>query len=300
MRLDGGESVIDIDNLTMRYPSGFSLSQVSLSVQKGSVYALVGRNGAGKSTLIRCLLGVQRQTSGAAMLLGRSSWEHRTTLMEQVAVVPEDPDVPPEMTALQVSRFCSRLYKRWDGKSLEDRLNRFGVPLRVSFGKLSKGQKRQVALAVALASSPELLILDDPTLGLDVVARKAVFEEVIGELADRGITLFLTTHDLAGVETLADHVGILHKGKLVFDQPLELLKQRFRRLRYTSSSEPQSSVVRNFKVVRARSIGSLAEAVVSDFEQERFDGDDGMVEAEAMSLEEIFLAVMSDAEGNEQ
>lgn len=219
--------------------------------------------------------------------------------MDQVAVVPEDPDVPPEMTAIQLNRFCSKLYKRWDGQGFDDRLNRFAVPLRLSFGKLSKGQKRQVSLALALASSPELLILDDPTLGLDVVARKAVFDEVIGELADRGISLFLTTHDLAGVETLADHVGILHKGRLVLDQPLEVLKQRFRRLRYTASSEPQTAAVRHFKVVGTRSMGSLAESVVSDFEQERFDRNDGTVEAEAMSLEDIFLAVMNAAEGDQ-
>ena len=107
---------------------------------------------------------------------------------------------------------------------MEARLKRFGVALDTPFGKLSKGQKGQVSLSLALASAPRLLVLDDPTLGLDAVARKAVFEELIGDLADRGTTVFITTHDLAGVEPIADRVGILREGRLVLDEEMEALK----------------------------------------------------------------------------
>src|SRR5438045_9564017 len=104
---------------------------------------------------------------------------------------------------------------RWEQSACETRMCAFGVPLSSRFGALSKGQKKQVSLALALAMSPDLIVLDDPTLGLDVVARKSLFEEIIGELADRGINVFLTTHDLAGVETFADRIGILQRGRLV-------------------------------------------------------------------------------------
>src|SRR5262249_7084196 len=128
--------------------------------------------------------------------------------------------------------FCSYLYPVWDLKGVESRLRKFSVPLDVQFGQLSKGQKCQVMLALALGSSPELLVLDDPTLGLDVVARKEFFEELIGELADHGTTVLITTHDLAGVEGIATRIGILKHGKLAVDDEVEMLKAKFRRIRY--------------------------------------------------------------------
>ena len=144
--------------------------------------------------------------------------------MARVGVVPEEPDAPPEMTASQLSTFCARLHSRWDVAAVQERLRRFDVPVDRPFGRLSKGQKGAVMLSLALGHSPELLLLDDPTLGLDVVARDAVFQEVIGDLADRGTTVFVTTHDLRAIEGIADHVAILHRGRLALAGRLEALK----------------------------------------------------------------------------
>ena len=157
-------------------------------------------------------------------LLGEDPWTRRTSLMARVGVVPEEPDAPPEMTALALSAFCARLHARWDAAAVAARIRRFEVPTDRAFGRLSKGQKGAVMLALALGHAPELLLLDDPTLGLDVVARDAVFQEVIGDLADRGTTVFVTTHDLRGIEGIADHVAILHDGRLALAGPLEALK----------------------------------------------------------------------------
>jgi ABC-2 type transport system ATP-binding protein len=130
------------------------------------------------------------------------------------------------MTSRRIAAFCARVYPRWDGRAVEERLRRFEVPPDLPFGRLSKGQKGLVSLALALGHSPELLVLDDPTLGLDVVARRALFEEVVGDLADRGTTVFVTTHDLAGVEGIADRAGFLRAGRLVLDEEMEVLKER--------------------------------------------------------------------------
>jgi ABC-2 type transport system ATP-binding protein len=188
------------------------------------VYALLGRNGAGKSSLLRVLLGQRPAAKGRARLLSEDPWTRRTSLMARVGVVPEDPDAPPEMTPAQLSAFCARLHARWDVPSVAERLRRFEVPADRSFGSLSKGQKGAVMLALALGHSPELLLLDDPTLGLDVIARDAVFREVIGDLADRGTTVFVTTHDLRAIEGIADHVAILHAGRLALAGGMETLK----------------------------------------------------------------------------
>jgi ABC-2 type transport system ATP-binding protein len=215
---------LEAEELAVRYGRATVIEALTLAVPRGSVFALLGRNGAGKSSLLRVLLGQRPAAAGRVRLLGEDPWSRRTSLMDRVGVVPEEPDAPPEMTPVQLSAFCARLHQRWDGAAVSERLRRFEVPPERPFGRLSKGQKGAVMLALALGHSPELLLLDDPTLGLDVVARDAVFGEVIGELADRGTSVFVTTHDLRAIEGIADQVAILHGGRLVLSGPLEAMK----------------------------------------------------------------------------
>ena len=291
---------VRLEGLTVRYGRMTACADVSLGVPPGAVYALLGRNGAGKSSLVRCLLGQQRASAGRALLFGGDSWSTRRRAMARVGVVPEEPDAPPAMTAKDISAFCRRLYPRWDDAAVAERLHRFGVPQGVPFGRLSKGQKGEVQLALALGHSPELLVLDDPTLGLDVVARRALYEEIVGDLADRGTTIFLTTHDLAGFEGIATRVGILKDGRLALDEDAETLKARFRRIRYanrlTETRTTFGTELDAFDAVRVKVRGWGIDAVVSNFDEaafERFRQIDGVddASAEALPLEEIFLAI---------
>jgi ABC-2 type transport system ATP-binding protein len=281
-----------------------TLDGISFSVPRGAVYALLGRSGAGKSSLVRCLLGQQKPAEGGCFLFGEDVWKSRARLMAKVGVVPEDPDAPPSMTARQLSAFCSKLYPSWDSPSVESRLARSSVPSATPYGSLSKGQRTLVALALALASSPELLVLDDPTLGLDGVARRAFFEELVGELADRGTTVLLTSDDLAGVEGMATHVGFLKDGTLALDGDLETLKGRFRRLRYVNEATDERAEygqeLADFDAVRVKVRGWGVEAIVSNYEEAsfaRFTALEGVVDAEssALSLEEILVAVAGEA-----
>jgi ABC-2 type transport system ATP-binding protein len=302
---DAASSIL-LDRLTVRYGKTTACQGVSLSVPRGGVYALLGRNGAGKSSLVRCLLGLQKPTAGRVLLLGTDSWTTRTLLMARVGTVPEEPDAPPAATIRQIAAFCARLYDSWDAAAVSTRLERFGVPLEAPFSRLSKGQKGEVMLALALGHRPEVLVLDDPTLGLDVVARQALYEELVGELADRGTTVFLTTHDLAGIEGIATHVGILKDGNLVLDEELETLKSRFRRIRYGNERTPTrmeyGSELDVFDAVRVRARGWGIDAVVSNYDDRSFESFreiDGVVDADAssLSLEEIFLAVAGEEKG---
>jgi ABC-2 type transport system ATP-binding protein len=220
---------LEVDGVAAGYGRQRVLEDVSLSVAPGQVFALLGRNGTGKSTLVRCLLGTQRIERGALRVLGEDPWASRQRLLQRVGVVPEVPDVPPELRPLQVLRFCAALYSRWDEPGVRARLERSGVPLDQRFEQLSRGQKSALMLALATGHAPELLILDDPTLGLDPVARNEVFEELIGELADRGTSVFITTHDLRGIEGIADRVAILREGRLAVNEELETLKERWAR-----------------------------------------------------------------------
>lgn len=287
-------TTLAVEGLAVRYGKRTALENVSFSVPAGSVYALLGRNGAGKSSLVRCALGQQRPDSGSARVFGHEIWSTRAEAMQRVGVVPEEPDAPPGMTAPALSDFFRRLYPRWDEAGVSSRLARANVPPDVPFGRLSKGQKGAVMLALALGHSPELLILDDPTLGLDVVARRLLYDELIGELADRGATVLLTTHDLAGIEALADRVGILNGAHLLVDETLEGLKARFRRIRLT----PVEGAHRwdPLTVVAETRHDWGWEAVVSNYDDERLAAlraavGNTALEVEPLSLEQIFVAL---------
>ena len=287
------DTVLSVEGLAVRYGPRTVLEGVSFDVPRGTVFALLGRNGTGKSSLVRCALGQQKPTHGATRLFGEDAWASRARAMARIGVVPEEPDAPPDMTPLELLAFCAPLYDTWDDAAARARLERSAVPLQVRFGSLSKGQKGAVMLALALAAAPELLILDDPTLGLDAVARRALYDELIGDLADRGTTALVTTHDLDGIEPIADRVAVLHGSRLVANEDLDALKARFRRIRCGASGppswepfEPIITVVKDWG----------REAVVTNFTEERraaflARAGDSEVEVAALSLEEIFLAL---------
>lgn len=308
----GGEMTADdivvaAEDLTVRYGRTTACEHVSFEIPRGSVYALLGRNGAGKSSLVRCLLGHQKPWSGAAFLFGENVWKNRSRAMHRVGVVPEEPDAPPEMTARQIGAFCSRLYPFWSHPSFDARLERFGIPPDLAFRNLSKGQRGMLLFALALAPKPELLVLDDPTLGLDVVARKSTYEDLVGDLADRSPTVMITSHDLTGIEGIADQIGILKEGRLVLTASLEELKARYRKLRYQmqngASEDERFAELEHFKATHIRRGSPGIEAVISDYEVSKFDrfhSTGGVCNAEAspMSLEEIVIAIVGEEMGD--
>lgn len=287
--------VVEVEGLEVRYGRTRVLAGVDLKLAAGEALALIGRNGAGKSSFVRCLLGQQKPTRGQVRLFGDSVWKRRARLMRRCGVVPEEGDAPPTLSARQLARFSAPLYDSWDDGGFRARLERSSVPLDTAFSHLSKGQKTQVMLALALASSPEFLILDDPTLGLDAVARRTVFEELVGELAERGTTLLFTSHDLPGIESVATRVAYLADGTLQLDEGLDALKARHRWLVVDADVdlaplEPleETPLGRRLKVLVSRWHEAAARRLVG-----------GEPEVSAASLEEIVVAWSSRAEAGD-
>lgn len=220
----GGAASVEFDSATLGYGRADVIRSVSLTVRAGQVFALLGRNGSGKSTLVASLMGFRPVRSGSIRVLGSDPWRQRTRIAGRIGFVPEVPDAPPDATVARICRLRSALYSNWDRATVESRLERFAIPSGQRFERLSRGQKGLVQLTLALGHSPELLVLDDPTLGLDAVAKASFYEELIGELADRGVTTFLTTHDLSEVDRIADRIAILHEGRIVAEGSPEGLK----------------------------------------------------------------------------
>jgi ABC-2 type transport system ATP-binding protein len=216
---------IVIDRLTKHYNGRAVVNQLTLRVPQGCVYGFLGRNGSGKSTTIKMLLGMVHPDSGRSQLLDEDSLRLSAKTRASIAYLAENHPLYRWMTIGQVVDFTRAFYPRWDQGLLERILDHFELAPRARLRRLSNGQRAQVSLALAVAADPELLILDDPTLGLDTVVRRDFLESLIQIIQRRGRTIFFSSHILGDVERVADRVGILVDGVLRVDCPTEHFKQ---------------------------------------------------------------------------
>ncbi|HHY48999.1 MAG TPA: ABC transporter ATP-binding protein [Alphaproteobacteria bacterium] len=220
---DAPEPAISISNLTKNYGSVRALDGLTLHVAPGEVHGFLGPNGAGKSTTIRILLGILRHDSGSVRLLGGDPWSDAVALHRRLAYVPGDVELWPNLTGGEAIDLFARLRGGVDTKNRDELIERFDLDPRKKGRTYSKGNRQKVALISALASNVELLLLDEPTAGLDPLM-EAVFQECIREAKVAGRTVLLSSHILAQVEVLADRISIIRKGKIVESGTLNELR----------------------------------------------------------------------------
>jgi len=207
------EPAIRIDDLTKSYGRKRVLERLSLSVPRGSIFGFVGLNGAGKTTTIRCLLGLDRYQGGECRVLGLDAARQSLAIRQRVGYMAESQKMYDFMTVKQIIHWVGRFYPTWDDSLASALCEQMQLPPTDKVGVLSKGQTSKLALLLALAHRPELVILDDPTLGLDPIARRDFMRDVIGQLQSRGVTVFFSSHLLYEIEPVVDWVCILHEGK---------------------------------------------------------------------------------------
>jgi ABC-2 type transport system ATP-binding protein len=224
--------------LTRYYGPRCVVRSLDLRVPAGAVYGLLGRNGSGKSTTIKMLLGLVRPDRGAARLLGEDIAALSPATRARIAYLAEGHPFLRWMTIGEALRFTRAFYPNWNGVLLEQILDHFALPRRAKIRRLSNGQRAQVALALAVAPDPELLILDDPTLGLDTVVRRDLLESLIQIIQREGRTILISSHILGDVERVADRIGILVDGVLRVDCPTDYFKQSIRKVVMEFSGEP--------------------------------------------------------------
>jgi ABC-2 type transport system ATP-binding protein len=230
----GDLSAVSVADLHHAYGSRAEvLRGVDLVVPRGSILALLGLNGAGKTTLVRAVLGLVRPTSGEVHLLGQPLSRHPVppSLLARVGYVPERPMLDERATAGSLLALVRGVHLRWDEKTVRRYLEIFHIPLERRCKDLSTGTKAQLALAMAMAGNPELLILDEPTLGLDPLHRHQYLQLLLEEATQRDLTIVLTSHDLYQIERMADCVAILQDGRIAAHAPLDELKLEVKRMR---------------------------------------------------------------------
>ncbi|EEF58224.1 ABC transporter ATP-binding protein [Pedosphaera parvula] len=223
------ESVVAITDLSRHFGAKTALDNVSLYVPKGGVFGLVGENGAGKTTLIKHILGLLRAEAGTVRVFDRDPVTDPVGVLGHIGYLSEQPDLPGWMRVEELLRYTKAFYPQWDEAYAQNLLRQFGLNPAQRLSTLSKGQMAKAGLLAAQAHRPDLLLLDEPSSGLDPLVRRDILEAVIRTVADEGRTVFFSSHLLEEIERVSDHIAMLHQGKLVLFGSLDEIKAQHRR-----------------------------------------------------------------------
>jgi ABC-2 type transport system ATP-binding protein len=290
---------VRFSNVSKSFGDVHALRGLTLAIPRGSVLGLLGRNGAGKSTALRSLVGLERPDGGSVTIFDRDPVTLDVAMRQRIGYLAEEGIPFPAATAEKMIRLCAPLYPSWN-RTLEDQvLARFQIDPRRRLRDLSLGQRRAVALLLAVCPQPEVLILDEPAANLDAVVRREFLETVLGlvNAEDAHRTVIFSSHILSDVERVADRVAILDHGRLLIERPLDELKDQVRRLRLMfTSTAPEDLDLPGLLSVRRAGREMLATTIGYD------DDDlaqlaaqlDARFEVQRLGLEDLFIDLVGD------
>jgi len=253
---------IVLDDVRKSYGSLTVLDRLSLQVNPGDVYGFLGRNGAGKSTTIRLLMGISQLDGGSIMLFGNKAGPNKPRLRQRIGYVAQEQHFYPWMTPSMLGDFVKGFYPGWSKQRYATLMARFDLPSKRKIGTFSGGMKAKLALSVALATQPTLLVLDEPTAGMDPVARREFLDLVQEQTADGAATVFFSTHLIDDIESIANRIGIVEAGHAIYEGPLSALRESV--VSYTCDSQaeqiadwPLDPVQRQFHLLEDRLRGMV-------------------------------------------
>ena len=290
--------MIEVKNVVKRFDGFTALDGASLSVPTGSVYGLVGPNGAGKSTIIRHLTGIYRQDEGTVAIGGEDVWEN-AGLKARVAAIPDDWYYFLQSTVRDMMRFYKGFYPRFSMERYEKLKEVFSIDEKRVIRRLSKGMQKQVAFWLALSCMPDSLILDEPVDGLDPVMRRQVWSLVMGDVAERGTTVLVSSHNLRELEDVCDHVGIMDKGKVLLERSLAQLQDNMVKMQVVFR-DGMTEVPPELPVLHVSRVGRIHTLIMRMNAQEAAARlavyDPMLVDAVPLTLEEIFIYELGGAD----
>lgn len=286
------ERAIVTEGLSKSFGAQAAVSNLNLQIQPGAVYGFLGRNGAGKTTTMRMLLGLVRPTKGSARVLGLDPTREPELMriLERVAFVPQRKQLYGWATPGELVRMNKAYFPRWSDDAAVGLAQRLEIPMKMPFKKLSIGNQSKVALLLALAQGAEVLILDEPTAGLDPVMVDEILRTLVEDHVSQGRTIFVSSHHLGEVEQICDWVGILEEGRLLLESRLEEIRQEFRLVIASGEGLPAAA---SPDVVSAMIDGRFRRYVVAR-DADRFAGElrgqgAAILEISPLGLRELFL-----------
>lgn len=230
-------NVVEVENLSRQYGKLQALDSVSIQMRPGSVYGLVGSNGAGKTTLMKHLIGLLKAREGTVRIFGLDPVAHPVEVLGRIGYLSEERDLPEWMRIEELLNYSAAFYPGWDRAYARELLDTFGLDPTKKVSQLSKGMRAQAGLVAAVAHHPELLLLDEPSTGLDAVVRKDILNAIIRTVADNGRTAIFSSHLLDEVELMSDYVFMINHGKLVLSGSLEAIREKHQQVNVRSPSE---------------------------------------------------------------
>ena len=282
---------VHFEEVSKAYPH-FTLNNISLELPTGTIMGLIGANGAGKSTTIRILMGLVHQDQGRVQVLGRVMPQEQAAAKLDIGFVSEDMRLYGTATLAWHMELVRSMFPRWDQSYAETMLRRFDLKPQQKIKGLSHGQRVKAALLLALARRPRLLVLDEPTTGLDPVARQEVLGELMAVLADEERTILFSSHNTLDVEQISDQITFIDRGRIIASDNKEIFLDRWRRLRLVLS--PDAILPTLPGIVQVGGSGRLPVLVTNNFESAMLsvcnDAGATVQAVDQMTLEEIFVA----------
>jgi ABC-2 type transport system ATP-binding protein len=287
--------MIRVTGLHKSFDKFKALDGVEMHVEKGNIYGLVGPNGAGKSTLIRHLMGVYRADAGEILINGEPVYENRE-VKEKIVCIPDDLFYFLQADTMEMKRFYKGIYKDFDEKLFEKLKEYFPtIDVKRSIRRLSKGMQKQVAFWLAICCKPDVLILDEPVDGLDPVMRRQIWSILMAEVAERNMTVLVSSHNLRELEDVCDHVGIMHKGKVMIERSLSDLQGNISKIQVACPS-CVPKLPEKFHVLHMSNTGRVYTLIVKgdpkEAEEYLNQSDPTVVDVLPLTLEEIFIYEM--------
>ena len=252
--------MIEVKHLTKRFGAITALDDISFQVDSGSIFGLVGSNGAGKSTFLRTAAGVYRPDAGSVLIDGGEPFEN-LSVKGNVCFISDYPYFPRAATLTDMEDLFSHTYPHWDKERFHYLCSCFPLDTKQRILNMSKGMQRQAAILCALGARPTHLLLDEIFDGLDPVMRQLLKRILSGEVSDRGMTVVIASHNLRELEDICDHVGLFHRGGVIFDRELDSLKLGISRVQAMFRPMPDRSAFDSFDLVTLRTQGSLVDFV---------------------------------------
>ena len=290
--------MIEVRDAVKKFDGFAALDGANLLVPQGSVYGLVGPNGAGKSTLIRHLTGIYRQDGGTVRVDGQPVWEN-APLKARIAAIPDDWYYFMQSTVRDMMRFYKGFYPSFSTERYEKLKEVFNIDEKRAIRRLSKGMQKQVAFWLALSCMPDYLILDEPVDGLDPVMRRQVWSLVMGDVAQRGTTVLVSSHNLRELEDVCDHVGIMDHGRVLLERSLAQLQDNMVKLQVVFQ-DGVNEVPADLPVLHASKVGRIHTLIMRMNAEEataRLSTYNPMlVDAVPLTLEEIFIYELGGAD----
>jgi len=289
--------LIEVKNVSKSFEGFKALDGISLTVPTGAIYGLVGPNGSGKSTLIRNLMGIYRPDSGEILLDGEPIYEN-PAVKQRIAYIPDDVFYFLQSTVKDLMRFYRGIYPDFDMERYEKLKGVFALSENMPIRRMSKGMQKQAAFWLAVCMRPDIMVLDEPVDGLDPVMRRQVWSIIVSDVAERGVTVLVSSHNLRELEDVCDHVGIIDHGKLLLERSLSELQENISKVQIALPGDKE--LPEGLNILHSTATGRLHTIIVRGKPQEVLallqEAEPLFVDALPLSLEEIFIYELGGAD----